>query len=87
MSDLIGRFSDVGKEIYSNLSSDDNAQSLNLDANFNLEITFLEALNGTIKKLLVNDERIEVEIPKGIETGSKIRIKNKGNIQSGKGKR
>ena len=35
----------------------------------------------------MNDERIEVKIPKGIETGSKIRIKNKGNIQSGKGKR
>ena len=58
LSDLIGRFSDVGKEIYSNLSSDDNTQLLNLDANFNLEITFLEALNGTKKNLLVNDERI-----------------------------
>ena len=87
LSDLIGRFSEVGKEIYSNISSDNNAQSLNLDAEFNLQISFLEALNGTKKSLLVNDERIEVKIPKGIETGSKIRIKNKGNIQSGKGKR
>ncbi len=87
LSDLIGRFSEVGKEIYSNISSDNNAQSLNLDAEFNLQISFLEALNGTKKNLLVNDERIEVTIPKGIETGSKIRIKNKGNIQSGKGKR
>jgi len=87
LSDLIGRFSEVGKEIYSNISSDNNAQSLNLDAEFNLQISFLEALNGTKKNLLVNDERIEVKIPKGIETGSKIRIKNKGNIQSGKGKR
>ena len=87
LSDLIGRFSEVGQEIYSNISSDKNAQSLNLDAEFNLQISFLEALNGTKKNLLVNDERIEVKIPKGIETGSKIRIKNKGNIQSGKGKR
>ncbi len=86
-SDLIGRFSEVGKEIYSNISSDNNAQSLNLDAEFNLQISFLEALNGTKKNLLVNDERIEVKIPQGIETGSKIRIKNKGNIQYGKGKR
>ena len=39
------------------------------------------------KNLLVNDELIEVEIPKGIPTGSKIRIKNKGNIQMGKAKR
>ncbi|WP_269604367.1 DnaJ C-terminal domain-containing protein [Prochlorococcus marinus] len=87
LSDLIGRFSEVGKEIYSNISSDNNAQSLNLDAEFNLQISFLEALNGTKKNLLVNDERIEVKIPQGIETGSKIRIKNKGNIHSGKGKR
>jgi len=87
LSDLIGRFSDVGEEFYSNISSDNSAQSLNLDAEFNLQISFLEALNGTKKNLLVNDERIEVNIPKGIETGSKIRIKNKGNIQSGKGKR
>ncbi len=87
LSDLIGRFSEVGKEIYSNISSDNNSQSLNLDAEFNLQVSFLEALNGTKKTLLVNDERIEVKIPKGIETGSKIRIKNKGNIQSGKGKR
>jgi len=86
-SDLIGRFSEVGQEIYSNISSDNNSQSLNLDAKFNLQISFFEALNGAKKNLLVNDERIEVKIPKGIETGSKIRIKNKGNIQSGKGRR
>ena len=87
LTDLIGKFSEVGKEIYSNVSSDNNAQLLNLDAKFNLQISFLEALHGTKKNLLVNDERIEVKIPKGIETGSKILIKNKGNIQFGKGKR
>ena len=87
LSDLIGRFSEVGQEIYSNISSDNNSQSLNLDAKFNLQISFFEALNGAKKNLLVNDERIEVKIPEGIETGSTIRISNKGNIQSGKGKR
>ncbi|AIQ96397.1 DnaJ C-terminal domain-containing protein [Prochlorococcus sp. MIT 0801] len=87
MSDLIGRFSEVGQNIYSNISLDKNTRSLNLDAEFNLQISFVEALNGAKKNLLVNDERIEVKIPQGIETGSKIRIKNKGNIHSGKGKR
>ena len=86
-SDLIGRFSEVGKEIYSNISSEKKEQLLSLDAEFNLEITFLEAFNGTKKSLLVHNERIEVEIPKGIQTGSKIRINNKGNIQIGKGNR
>tara|TARA_B100000965_G_scaffold334809_1_gene300422 strand:+ start:398 stop:1333 length:936 start_codon:yes stop_codon:yes gene_type:complete len=87
LSDLIGRFSELGKEIYSNISLDKNDQSLNLDAKFALKISFFEALNGAKKNFLVNDERIEVKIPQGIETGSQIRIKNKGNIQSGKGKR
>ncbi len=86
-SDLIGRCSEIGQEIYSNISLDNKDQLLNLDAEFNLEITFLEAFNGTKKYFLVNDERIEVEIPKGIHTGKKLRIKNKGNIQTGKGKR
>ena len=40
LSDLIGRFSEVGQEIYSNISSDKNSQSLNLDAKFNLQISF-----------------------------------------------
>ena len=87
LSDLLGRFNEVGQEIYSNLSSDKKANSLNLDAEFNLQLTFLEAFNGTKKNLLVNNERIVVEIPKGIQTGSIISIKNKGNIQTGKGKR
>jgi curved DNA-binding protein len=87
LNDLIGRFSEAGQDIYSNISFDKNARALNLDAEFNLQISFLEALNGTKKNLLVNDERIEVKIPQGIETGSKIRIKNKGNILAGKGKR
>ena len=87
LSDLIGRCSEVGQEIYSNISSEKNSQSLNLDAEFKLQISFFEAFNGAKKNLLVNDERIEVNIPKGIENGSKIRIKNKGNILSLKGKR
>ena len=87
LSDLIGRFSEAGQEIYSNMSLNKKSKSISLDAEFHLHITFLEALNGTKKNLLVNNERLEVEIPKGIQTGAKIHIKNKGNIQTGKGKR
>ena len=66
LSDLLGRFSEVSQDIYSNISSNKNAKSLNLDAEFNLQISFLEALNGAKKNLLVNDERIEVTITQGI---------------------
>ena len=87
LTDLIGRFSEAGQEIYSNISTSKKVQPLNLNAEFHLDITFFEALNGTKKNLLVNDERIEVEIAKGIQSGEKICIRNKGNIQTGKGKR
>ena len=69
LSDLFGRVGEVGKEIYSNISTDNKAQSSNLDAEHKLQISFLEALNGTKKNLIVNDERIEVYIPEGIQTG------------------
>jgi len=87
LTDLIGRFSEAGQEIYSNISSSKKVQPLNLNAEFQLQITFFEALNGTKKNLLVNDELIEVRIAKGIQSGEKICIRNKGNIQTGKGKR
>ena len=85
LGDLLGKFSEVSQEIYANISSNKKSKSLDLDAEFNLEITFFEALNGTKKNFLVHHEPIQVEIPKGIQTGSKICIKNKGNIQRGKG--
>ena len=47
--DLIGRFSDVVQEIYSNISKEKKGLLLNLDANFDFQISFLEALNGTNK--------------------------------------
>ncbi len=85
--DLIGRFSEVGQGLYANISSDINSQSSKLDAEFNLQISFFEALNGVKKSLLVNNERIDLKIPKGIKTGSTICIKNKGNIHTAKEKR
>ena len=60
--DLIGRFSEVDKVIYLNISLDNNVQSLNLDAEFNLQISFFEALNG-IKNSSVIEELISLKIP------------------------
>ena len=58
MNDFNGKFCEVGKEIYANISSNKNAKSLNLDDRFNLQIIFFESLNRAKKNLLVNDERI-----------------------------
>ncbi len=61
--------------------------SLNLDAEVTLKVSFSEAFRGTDRTLSVNDERVQVQIPKGVRTGSRLRLKEKGNIQPGTGRR
>ena len=48
----MGGFSEVGQKIYSNIFSEQKSQPSNLEAEFNLQITFAEAFNGTKKNLL-----------------------------------
>ena len=62
--DLITRFNYDGQEIYSHISTAKKTQCWTLDGELNLKNTFLEALSGTKKNLLVNDEFIELEIQK-----------------------
>ena len=52
-----------------------------------LLINFSEAFHGTERTLSVNKERVQVQIPKGVRPGSKLRLKQKGNSQPGTGKR
>ncbi len=61
--------------------------SLSLDAEAKVQISFSEAFNGTERTLSVNDERVKVLIPKGIKSGSRLRLKGKGNLQPGTGRR
>ncbi len=94
LKDLLGRFKGVGQDIFSRFSSEqyfqpwnDSNKNLNLDAVFNLKITFSEAFHGVKKSLLVNNERIDIKIPKGVKSGLRMRLQTKGNIQPGRGKR
>lgn len=57
------------------------------DSEAAIALTFSEAFNGTQKQFRIGDETVKVRIPPGAKTGSRLRIKGKGQSSPFSGQR
>ncbi|MGB5710465.1 MAG: DnaJ C-terminal domain-containing protein [Waterburya sp.] len=91
INELLGRFSSSGNsststQNYSQTSSRNSnfqdfagvgQQSTSTNSEANINLTFAEAFRGTIKRLGIGGETLEVRIPAGAKPGSRIRLAGK----------
>jgi curved DNA-binding protein len=57
------------------------------DSEGSVQLSFSEAFNGTQKQFLLGNETVKVRIPSGAKSGSRLKIKGKGQSSSVSGQR
>lgn len=79
LGDLFGGgFSDFFNTIFGMAGAAPRAGRLGRDVEHNVRITLEEAYRGTSRTLQLDGSRLEVEIPPGARTGTKVRLSGKG---------
>lgn len=74
-----GNFSDFFSTIFGDaMRSSARTQQAAQGYQQEVEITFQEAYEGTMRQLQTNGKKLQVRIPAGVKTGSKVRVANAG---------
>jgi DnaJ-class molecular chaperone len=82
-----GEFSDLFGDLFGRRGSGGGAFTMRgMDYRYNLEIGFLEAVNGAKKRVQFPDnETLDISVPSGVETGQTLRLRHKGGPGAGRG--
>lgn len=86
INDLLGRMGNSsgggrgGGDPFSGGFRNPSTSNANLDIQAKVTLTFSEAFNGVQRPFSIGTETITVKIPPGAKTGSKIRVRGKGNF-------
>ncbi|MGA7328841.1 MAG: J domain-containing protein [Rhodomicrobium sp.] len=81
-----GEFSDLFGDLFGRRGPSGAFTMRGMDYRYNLEISFLEAVNGVKKRVQFPDnETLDISVPSGVESGQTLRLKHKGGPGAGRG--
>ncbi len=81
-----GDFSDIFGDLFGRRGPSGAFTMRGMDYRYNLEISFLEAVNGVKKRVQFPDnETLDITVPGGVESGQTLRLRHKGGPGAGRG--
>jgi curved DNA-binding protein len=78
-------YSDFFEAIFKNIGQAPNLELSGRDYTHEVEISLEEAHTGASRILRIGGRRLEVKIPRGVKTGTKIRVRGEGGQTQGDG--